>query len=220
MFAAAARPAGPAGRSWFQSEYLHWWTRRASAPALAGFLTDPTDPTTLVVTFGNSMLNGGDHNGFRLAPGAYLDCCNLWAIEGDYFDLGRHEDDFNSGFNNGFDTSGATHMIVRPFYDPTLGAINVFPVSLPNLSDSALAGSLTIQTKDYFQFGRHLGDGAACGVATIQRPSRTPFASWGPSGPTTAPTAAAWTSSPATACIASPTASISSSSRSASPAPA
>ena len=63
--------ASSQGRVWFRGEYVHWWTSGANLPPLVSTLTGPTGtvPETL---FGNQTIYDGDHDGYRMSLGYWL----------------------------------------------------------------------------------------------------------------------------------------------------
>jgi hypothetical protein len=137
------------GQVWVRSDYLLWWTRGAQLPPLvtasppgtsvpdAGVLGVPG--TTIL--YGDSTVNGGSRSGFNITAGCWLDCCHAIAIQGDYFDLGRSNDSYDSGCSNG------TPILARPFFDATNGAGDSELIAYPDL----LAGRVTAQSSSYFQ---------------------------------------------------------------------
>ena len=128
---------------WFRGEFLNWWTKGARIPALVGTGPAANPFVETAVLFGDSTVNGGDHEGFRATMGMWLDCCHCWALEGDYFDLGGRPDNYDSGFSNGFP------VLVRPFVLPG-GGLAYESVAFPT-GPNALAGRVTVDTGDYFQ---------------------------------------------------------------------
>lgn len=134
-------PCGEPGDYWFRGEYLHWWTKGSRIPSLVetGTAAAPFGP----IAFGNSTVNGHDHEGFHITLGMWLDNCHTWGLEGDYFDLGRRANDYDSGLSNG------NPVILRPFFNPD-GTQNGESVAFP-FGPAALAGRVTVDTDDYFQ---------------------------------------------------------------------
>ena len=134
----------------------------------------------MTTLFGGDTIDGGDHNGFRLAMGGWLNDEHTLGVEGDYFDLSPNGSNYNSGLNNGYPA------LVRPIFDsakpPIFGPeyITVPPgkaVSIP------LVGSMVIQTSDYFQsagfdFRRNLlcqewAEGSESSVSWLDHRART-----------------------------------------------
>ena len=139
--------SGAPGRVWFNGEYLHWWTSGAHLPPMVSTLTGPQE-TVPVTLFGGDEIRNGDHDGYRMDFGMWLDCCHCWGIEADYFDVTGRPDGFDSGFSNGYNADGTEHSFARIVFDPA---------ATPNLQVNSVAevgftvGRITVQTSDYFQ---------------------------------------------------------------------
>ena len=107
---------GPAGRFWIGAEYLYWTTKGNNYPVLAtGAL--PGTPRGVAGTLGNAgtsnLIDGRNVNsdwrsGFRLYGGMWLDECQRFGIEGNFFFLGN---------SNQHDAAGSdgTNIVTRPF---------------------------------------------------------------------------------------------------------
>ena len=102
-------PCCPTGRFWVEADYLLWWTKGSHLPALV--TTSGTDLSTppgslgradTVVLFGDSTVENGNRSGYDLTLGMWLNCCNTWGIEGNYFDLGRQSASFENCLSNGY----------------------------------------------------------------------------------------------------------------------
>jgi hypothetical protein len=138
--------AGAPGRFWFEGDYLHWWTRGQHLPPLVSTVTDLNNPTgSLQTVYGNQTVENGDRNGFLGEIGGWFDCAHTWGMQIEYFDLGQANNNYDSGFSDGF-VNGASVPLVRPFYDPAAG-IGVDAVAYPN----QYAGRVTVVTSSYFQ---------------------------------------------------------------------
>ena len=137
---------GAPGRFWFRGEYLHWWTSGAHLPPMVSTFTGPngTTPETL---FGDREIRDGDHEGYRINPGMWLDCEHRWGVEADYFDVTGKPDNYDSGFTNGFAANGSASPVVRLVFDPAVGSVTPDYVGYPNY----YVGRITVQTSDYFQ---------------------------------------------------------------------
>jgi hypothetical protein len=150
-------PNGPPDRIWFHTDYLHFWTKGAHVPALVSSATQWDNVTDLknsmTTLFGDRTMEDGDHEGFRIAVGGWLDRSRTWALEAEYFDLGRHHDDFNSGWSNG--TPGLVGPLYQrnpaSFLDPAYIAVPQLPAGSTLPLFSGVAGQIVIRTEDYFQ---------------------------------------------------------------------
>ena len=89
-----------------------------------------TQTTTL---FGGSPVDGHVHGGVDVTLGMWLDCCNTWGIEGNYYDLGKETASYDSGLSNG------NPILARPFFNTQLGAQDSELVAFPSL----LAGKVS-----------------------------------------------------------------------------
>ena len=84
----AARP----GDSGFKADYLLWWTKGTNLPPLV--TTSGTDQSGVLgpgttVLFGDTTAENRARSGADLTLGMWLNCCQTWGIEGNYFTLGR-----------------------------------------------------------------------------------------------------------------------------------
>jgi hypothetical protein len=164
---------GPPGRLWIRADYLTWWTNGAHLPPLvtespsgtplaqAGVLGFPT--TT--VLFGDGTVNTDARSGWKWTMGYWLDACQTWGIQADYWDLGGNGTEFFTG-----STTTGDPIIARPFFDvnPATGLPREASelVSFPNLS----SGTIRVSAHDYFQSAgvsvRHpLCMGQMCGTS-------------------------------------------------------
>ena len=139
---------GAPGRFWFQGEYMLWWTNGAHLPAM---VSTQTANGALETVFGDRTIRDGDHDGYRIDMGMWLDCCHCWGVEGEYFDFRGKPDNYDSGLSNGYD-NGTFFPIVRALFDP-----NADPLTSPNPQISGIGfptrfvGRVTVDTSDYFQ---------------------------------------------------------------------
>lgn len=111
-------------RSFVQAEYLLWWVKPGSIPALAttstagrfGFLGAPDTRTLL----GPGRFGQSSRNGFRVRAGHWFgdDCATpRFGIDGSYFFLGSRADTFAAGSNQ-------FPVLTRPFFAPNAGPAN------------------------------------------------------------------------------------------------
>ena len=108
---------------WFSGEYLLWWRRGASAPALvttsetgadsdvAGALGEPGTS----VLFGDGDLHTGSRNGTRWTGGLWLNRARSLGVEVRYTSLEVDSDEFFAG-------QADTDVIARPFFNTQLSA--------------------------------------------------------------------------------------------------
>jgi hypothetical protein len=140
--------AGAPGRFWFRGEYLHWWTSGAHLPPLVSTLTDSGSvPETL---FGDQTVYNGNHDGYRVDFGMWLDCSHCWGLEADYFDVSGKPCNYDSGPVDGYDASGNPYPVVRLAYDPatyTTSGLALDAVGYPGYCN----GRITVETSNYFQ---------------------------------------------------------------------
>jgi hypothetical protein len=139
--------AGAPGRVWFRGEYVHWWTNGAHLPPLVSTVTDLANPVgSLATVYGGREVEDGDRSAYYMDLGMWLDRCHIWGIEGDYLDSNANPDNYDSGLSNGF-YNGALYPIVRAFFDPGLGSIQLSGVGYPN----QYVGRITVDNNEYFQ---------------------------------------------------------------------
>jgi hypothetical protein len=129
-------------RFWVRAEYLIWWTKGSHVPVLAATGT-PNEPFTTPL-FGGSTLNGDGRSGFHITLGGWLDRCHTLGLEGDYFDLERG----NDGYDSGFYPSGT--VLSRPFIDMT-DPNNPAPAAEITALPGLAVGKVHVETSDYFQ---------------------------------------------------------------------
>ena len=135
-----------------RADALLWWTKGQHLPPLvtaspAG--TSQADAGVIgvpgtTVLFGDSTVNGGGRAGIDSTIGMWIDCCHLWGIEGNYFDLGDQSTNYNSGLSNG------NPIIARPFVDVT-DPTNPFNNSELVAYPGVLSGMVTVHAADGFQ---------------------------------------------------------------------
>jgi len=145
---------GPSGRIWIRADYLAWWTSGTHVIPLvttspygtpqseAGVLGYPNTS----ILFGDQTINTEGRSGWRLIAGYWLDACQTWAVQGDYWDFGGLSTHYERS-----STATGDPIIARPFFDvnPATGVAREASqlVSYPNL----VAGSITVDARDYFQ---------------------------------------------------------------------
>ena len=142
---------GVPGQYWFTGEYLNWQTSGAHLPPMVSALTGPNEdiPVTL---FGDRDIRDGNHEGYRMDFGMWLDCCHCWGIEADYFDITGKQDSYDSGFSDGY-TNGVETPITRIVFDPLVGSLVPDYVAYTGTT----VGRITVDTNDYFsrpEYGR------------------------------------------------------------------
>ena len=104
-------------------------------------------PATL---FGDQDVRDGDHDGYRMDFGMWLDCEHRWGVEADYFDVTGKPDNYDSGFTERlrqrqrrFRSCGLC-LIRRPTLATGLATNSIgFP--------DFYVGRVTVDTSDYFQ---------------------------------------------------------------------
>ena len=164
---------GPPGKFWVSAEYIAWVAKGQNLPPLvtasppgttrqnAGVLGAPGTSTL----FGGGRYNDDWRSGLRVRAGMWLDECQRFGIEGDFFFLGQSRDRFVAGSADG------SQVISRPFFnvlqnrqDAQLVNFNgtpAFPdsqlVSLPGV----LAGSVGVDSTSNFIGG---GVNALCNL--------------------------------------------------------
>ncbi|HUY33229.1 MAG TPA: BBP7 family outer membrane beta-barrel protein [Pirellulales bacterium] len=120
-------------RFWFRTEVLLWWTKAGPMPSPLATLGSPNDavpgalgqPGTQTI-YGGDSVNFGAFTGLRLQSGFWLDPDQTFAIEGEYFLLGRQFSGF-SAFSDGF----GNPLIARPVVNAQTGNEGAYVDSLP-----------------------------------------------------------------------------------------
>ncbi len=149
---------GAPGRFWFRGEYLHWWTSGAHLPPMVSTIANFSDyengaAPVYSTVFGDRDVYQGNHDGYRMDFGMWLDCCHCWGLEADYFDLSGRPCGYDSGLSNGY-ADGNPFPIGRPYYDPGTNPDTGQPIGV-QLSGvaypSQYVGRVVIDTNDYFQ---------------------------------------------------------------------
>ena len=123
-----------------RGDYLMWWTQAMSTPALV--TTSPADtdrddagvlgqPGTEVL-FGKEGLIDGLRSGGRIRFGGWLDGCQIYGLEGEYFGLANQSDDF-------YATSEGDPILRAPFVNALTDLQDAELVAYPDL----ISGSVT-----------------------------------------------------------------------------
>jgi hypothetical protein len=144
--------AGAPGRYWFRGEFVQWFPTGVHLPIMVSTLTG-SNALTPATLFGDQTVDNGNHNGYRVDFGMWLDYRHVWGLDADYFDVTGKGSNYDSGATDGYANSNA-FPIVRLLYDPS-----TFNLPYPNggLSIDAVGypqycyGRITVQTSDYFQ---------------------------------------------------------------------
>ena len=118
----------------------------------------PPDPATLSTIYGNREIGNGDHDGYRIDGGLWLDHCHLWGIEADYLNVSGKPDGYDSGLTSGF-KNGVPMPVVRASIQPPTRAVTAtLPIYNFDLigfggynTPPVYVGRITVDTSDYFQ---------------------------------------------------------------------
>ncbi len=138
---------GAPGRIWVTGQYLSWWTSGAHLPPMASTVDANGNPVTL---FGDQDIGNGQHEGYRVACGTWLDCHHCWGVEGDYFDISEKPTDYDSGTTIG-NANGTAFPIYRFVNDPAApGVLTPDVIGLVSAT-SPYVGRETVNTDSYFQ---------------------------------------------------------------------
>ena len=111
---------GPPGRFWVSAEYLYWVGKGQNLPPLvtAGPATASRATAGVLGQPGTQTLYGGNgrnynddwRSGFRLRAGVWLDQCQRFGLEGDFFFIGKSRDNFTAA-------GDGSQVITRPFFN-------------------------------------------------------------------------------------------------------
>lgn len=156
---------GLQGGLYMRAEYLHWWTKGMTTPALVTTSTDTalnstngqrtgaTDAPNTTVLFPTDRLFDTSRSGARIMVGMWLDPCHQHAIEGEYFGLGQT----TTRYSNEANGRTGSLVIMRPFVQ--VGGLNgagnapaetgnsAEIVSFPNVA----SGSIDVVATNRFQ---------------------------------------------------------------------
>ncbi|MGO9109593.1 MAG: BBP7 family outer membrane beta-barrel protein, partial [Thermoguttaceae bacterium] len=138
---------GAPGRVWFRGEYLHWWTNGAHLPPMVSTVDQNGNPETL---FGGGDIGKGNHDGYRIDFGLWLDHAHCWGMEADYFDVSGKPNNYDTGVTQG-NANGVAYPIVRFVSDPgNPGFLTPDYVGVVSPTNPFI-GRETVCTNDYFQ---------------------------------------------------------------------
>lgn len=123
---------------WLDVEYLLWWNKDRFVPALATQSPAGTpaatagqlgQPSTSIL-FGNDLINGGPHSGFRVSTGKWLDQQQSNGIGFRYFFVAG-EEDLNA-------RSSGDPILARPFFNTSTNAQDALLVAFPGDSSGSI----------------------------------------------------------------------------------
>jgi hypothetical protein len=135
-------------RIWAGGEYLLWWTKNGTGPALVS-TSVPGSPLPGVlgspgtaVLFSGSDLDYREHSGGRFTLGIWFDCAMTCGLEGSYFFLGQRDAGFQAA-------STGLPILARPFFDaqPAVMGENAQLVAFPGVISGRVA---VASTSDFY----------------------------------------------------------------------
>jgi hypothetical protein len=138
-----AEPANQAGdRGWVEAEYLLWWMRGQSLPALATTSPTGTSPAQAGVLgapgtsilFGDFSANTAARTGGRITAGTWIGDGEMFGVEAYFFMLETKSKNFVVN-------STGTPIVARPFIDANSG----LPASLRVAFPGEFSGSLSAE---------------------------------------------------------------------------
>ncbi len=163
---------GPPGRVWVRVEYLYWWTEGMRIPPLVTTGPSASQPGYLgadgtTILYGGSRVDGYGRSGGRLTVGTWLNPCQTFGVEGDYFALASATSSYSA-------TSSGSPILSRPYYDTSLNTNtnlvfgpSVEQVALPN----TIAGTVSADTFTRFQgAGVRMLFNLCCGQKCVSNP--------------------------------------------------
>ncbi len=132
---------GPPGRFWIRDEYMGFFTKGDSLPVLVT-TAGPTGglPATTPL-YGGNQVNNGFVSGNWLQAGMWLDCCQQWGIQANYFFLGPQTANY-------YNSSDGSPILARPFIDnnPNSPGVSQELIAYPG----TVVGSICIDDKTSF----------------------------------------------------------------------
>lgn len=140
---------GHPGKYWVRADILGWWTKGMDIPPLVTAGVDQNQPGVIgepgtEILYGNESILDRARVGGRITAGMWLDDCQTWGIQADYFAL---QDLNGTYYTNGFDYP----FLSRPIVDVTGGLPGDNGVEGVNNED--LHGEIRIDSKTGFQGG-------------------------------------------------------------------
>ncbi len=150
-------PCGTPHRIWIRGDYLLWWTKGSFVPPLV--TTSPTgtpqadagvlgEPGTRIL-YGDERVLTDVRNGLRVRLGTWLDCCQYWGIEGEYFGLLDKTDDFTASSD-----AGGEPILARPFFNALTDMQDSDLVAYPDLLQGRVSASLNSKFHGFGVRGR------------------------------------------------------------------
>ncbi|VTS02027.1 BBP7 family outer membrane beta-barrel protein [Tuwongella immobilis] len=141
----------PPQRFMMSAEYLSWWTKGTTAPALA--TNSPVNsfgiigqPGTTVVAGGQDLLDNR-RDGMRFRGVWWCDPCQLWGIDASIFFTNDLSDSYNYS-NNPFASPQAPNaLLARPFSTQNFGNLFGGQFAEAVASIGELAGNMTIASE-------------------------------------------------------------------------
>jgi hypothetical protein len=139
------RYCAPANQRWVRADFLAWWTSGQHLPPLVTTGGNGTLDNSNIA-FGNSTVNWEGQSGWRITAGRWLDRCQTWALEGDFYDLRGDSTVF--ALNS---TATGSPLISRPFFD--VNPANGLPGPAAEIvsQPGETRGGITVEATDYFQ---------------------------------------------------------------------
>ena len=133
--------AAPRTKVYGSTEYLFWWMKKLSLPALItqGSINDiPTgalgQPGTTVLR-GNERISANPLNGGRFTAGIWLGCDRAWAIEGSYFFLAARHASYSITHNG--NPAGTTTLNV-PFFNADGNFEDAVQIGIPGVQSGTI----------------------------------------------------------------------------------
>lgn len=122
---------------WMRIDYLQWWTKGSRLPPLVatGTVADPR----ATILFGDSTVFRGARSNARFRLGYWLDACQTFSVEAEYFDLGSKSAQFSEPCATG-------RILSRPFFDVVNQQESAQIITFPEVA----AGCIGVTAKDYF----------------------------------------------------------------------
>ncbi len=136
---------GAPGKVWFRGEYVHWWTSGANMPAMVETLTN--NGTIAQPIFGDRTVYDGNHDGYRMNFGMWLDCQHCWGVEADYMDLSGKPCGYVNNFTDGF-VNGNPYSVLRVLSNPNEGGQVIDYIGD---AGNKIVGNISIDSSNYFQ---------------------------------------------------------------------
>lgn len=134
-------------RGWVDAEYLLWWMRGQTVPALVTTSPAGTPMSSAGVLgaggtsaiFGDSLANSSARSGGRITAGTWFGDGELWGIQANFLMLETKATGFAASSNG----SSGSQILARPFIDANTGLESAVRVAYPGELSGSIGADVT-----------------------------------------------------------------------------